>query len=65
MRKYFHIFLDVVFIRNGLSAIQEWISALIDWSSESVSTTNVADGNNVDVDMAVDVSLSSSEFLKF
>jgi len=40
MRKFFHIFLGAVFIRNGLPSIQTWISALIDWS------TNVA--NHVD-----------------
>jgi hypothetical protein len=58
MRKYFHIFLGAVLIRNGLSSIQAWISALIDWSLPSA--TNLANGNNVagiQVDtMAVDVS---------
>ena len=54
MRKYFHIFLGAVVIRNGLPSIHAWISALIDWSLPSA--TNVAIGNNVtDVDMAVDV----------
>ncbi|KAF8805916.1 hypothetical protein BYT27DRAFT_7191830 [Phlegmacium glaucopus] len=33
MRKYFHIFLGALFIRNGLPTIQDWISALIQWSS--------------------------------
>ena len=52
MRKYFHIFLGAVVIRNGLPSVQTWISALIDWSLPSA--TNVSIGNNVD--MAVDVS---------
>ena len=57
MRKYFHIFLGAVVIRNGLSSIQAWISALIDWSLPSA--TNFAVGNNVaGVDMAVSPQLS-------
>ena len=52
MRKYFHIFLGAVLIRNGLPSIQNWVSALIDWSLSSA--THVTIGNNVaDVDMAV------------
>jgi len=48
MRKYFNIFLGAVVIRNGLSSIQEWVSALIDWSLPSFAV-----GNHVaDVDMA-------------
>ena len=57
MRKFFYIFLGAVFIRNGLSSIQAWISGLIEWSLPSA--TNVANGNNVagiQVDMALDVS---------
>jgi hypothetical protein len=53
MRKYFHIFLGAVVIRNGLPSIQAWISALIDWSLPSA--TNVAFGDSV-TDVAVDVS---------
>jgi hypothetical protein len=58
MRKYFNIFLGAVFIRNGLSVIQEWISALIAWSS--APTTDVANGNN----NSVDVSLFSFEIVR-
>ena len=56
MRKYFHIFLGAAVIRNGLPSIQEWVSALIDYSLPSA--TNVAiDGNNVaNMNMAVNVS---------
>lgn len=57
MRKYFHIFLGAVLLRNGLSSIQAWIYALIDWSLTLPSVTNVDIGSNVvDVEMAVDVS---------
>lgn len=55
MRKYFHIFLGAIVIRNGLPSVQTWISALIDWSLlPSVATTNFAIGNDVadDIDMA-------------
>jgi hypothetical protein len=60
MRKYFHIFLGAVFIRNGLSAIQEWISALIDWSSASTTNHVTLNGDNVTNSdtAAVDVSFS-------
>jgi len=33
MRNYFLTFLGAVWVRNGLSAVEDWISLLINWSS--------------------------------
>ena len=54
MRKYLYIFLGAVFIRNGLSSIQAWVSGLIEWSLPSAS--NVANGNNVNMALGHGVS---------
>jgi hypothetical protein len=57
MRKYFHIFLGAVVVRNGLPSLQTWVSALIDWSLRSSATsTNVAFGDDVDMAASFDVS---------
>ena len=56
MRKYFHIFLGAIVIRNGLPSIDAWISALIDWSMPSATNFQVAIGNDVAADVNMDVS---------
>jgi hypothetical protein len=33
MKFYFYTFLGAVQFRNGLAAVENWISALLDWSS--------------------------------
>ena len=58
MRKYFHIFLGAIVIRNGLPSIDAWISALIDWSMPSATNFQVAIGNDVAADVNMDVSPS-------
>ena len=51
MKRYFYTFLGAVRFRNGLPAVENWISALLNWSSAAANGVGTNHAANVDMDV--------------